>query len=167
MNTQQERFTYYFEDRNGLWKERLDEWDAKGKSSSSIARLIHACEIGDGIDQHASEDLKAVSAFTMAQADTIAALVVERDEYKRQAKLYNDDMLKVREQRDALKKLIPFVLRHYDDTDDEFTESFHVDENYKIVDPSKTDEWKAVLTLKQIAKRRLEKFAAALAKGDK
>lgn len=71
------------------------------------------------------------------------------------------------QERDELNKIIPFVLRHYDDIDDEFTESFYVNADYKIVDPSKTDEWKYLLTLKQIANRRLEKLSAALAKGAK
>ena len=70
----QELFHHYFMERNGLWKERVEEVDEKGfKSASSIARLVYSCEIGV-IDQHASEDLKAVSAFLMVQADRIAAL---------------------------------------------------------------------------------------------
>jgi hypothetical protein len=67
-------FEYYFMKRNGLWQERLDEYEELGGEASSIAKLIHACEIGDGIDQHASEDLKAVSSFMMVQADELARL---------------------------------------------------------------------------------------------
>ena len=74
MDNQAERFKYYFMERNGLWIDRLAEYAELGGEASSIAKLIHACEIGDGIDQHASEDLKAVSAFIAAQADVILRL---------------------------------------------------------------------------------------------
>lgn len=58
MNT----FDYYFIDKNGLWNERLAEVDEVGfENASPIARLIYMCEVGQ-IDQHASEDLKAISA---------------------------------------------------------------------------------------------------------
>lgn len=71
------RFDYYFMERNGLWSERLAEYEEKGGEASSIAILIHACEIGDGIDQHASEHLKAVSAYIAAQADAELAELAE------------------------------------------------------------------------------------------
>jgi hypothetical protein len=57
------RFNYYFMDINGLWKEYLQEIARDGfENSSSMARMIYSCETGNGIDQHVSEDLKAVSA---------------------------------------------------------------------------------------------------------
>jgi hypothetical protein len=67
-------YQYYFMDRNGLWSERCQEVVEKGlKNASPIARLIYSCETGQGIDQHASEDLKAVSAALQAAADALAA----------------------------------------------------------------------------------------------
>lgn len=55
-------FEYYFIERNGLWSERLREVKDKGfEGASPIARLIYECE-RDNINQHASEDLKAISA---------------------------------------------------------------------------------------------------------
>lgn len=55
-------FEYFYVDRNGLWKERVQEVKEKGfLRASPIARLIYECEVGD-IDQHASEDLKIISA---------------------------------------------------------------------------------------------------------
>ena len=67
-------FNYYFIQRNGLWKEKLKEYEQLGsKDCSAIAKLIHACEIGE-IDQHASEDLKAVSSVIAALEAEIAIL---------------------------------------------------------------------------------------------
>jgi len=55
-------FEYYFIERNGLWSERLQEVKELGfEGASPIARLIYECE-RDNINQHASEDLKAISA---------------------------------------------------------------------------------------------------------
>lgn len=70
-----ELFKKYFIEQNGLWFERLKEVQEKGfHSASSIARLIFSCETENGIDQHAAEDLKAVSAFLATQADELAAM---------------------------------------------------------------------------------------------
>lgn len=57
------------------------------------------------------------------------------------------------------------VLEHYDVTDDEFSDSFYVDRQYRIlnIDPD-TEEWYALLTKKQIVKR---KFTALLARDEK
>lgn len=66
--------------RNGLWTERIAEVNKKGFSTaSSIARLIYSCETGNGIDQHAAEDLKYVSALIETQA---AELLKLREEIK-------------------------------------------------------------------------------------
>lgn len=82
------RFDYYFMERNGLWSERLAEYEEKGGEASSIAILIHACEIGDGIDQHASEHLKAVSAYIAAQTEELEAAQRERDELMKRIAKY-------------------------------------------------------------------------------
>ncbi len=61
--------------RNGLWTERIAEVNEKGFSTaSSIARLIYSCETGNGIDQHAAEDLKYVSALIETQAAELLKL---------------------------------------------------------------------------------------------
>ena len=58
-----ETFNYHFIECNGLWAERLQEVKDKGfENASPIARLIYECEIGN-INQHASEDLKHISAM--------------------------------------------------------------------------------------------------------
>ena len=58
-----DRFNYYFIECNGLWAERLQEIKDKGfENASPIARLIYECECGN-INQHASEDLKYISAI--------------------------------------------------------------------------------------------------------
>lgn len=68
--TEMSSFEHYFIERNGLWSEHLQAVKESGfDDASPLARLIYSCEIGD-IDQHASEDLKAVSA-------TIATLQAE------------------------------------------------------------------------------------------
>jgi hypothetical protein len=55
-------FEYYFIERNGLWQERLAEVAELGfEQASPIARMIYECERGN-INQHASEDLKWISA---------------------------------------------------------------------------------------------------------
>ena len=61
--------------RNGLWTEIIAEVNEKGFSTaSSIARLIYSCETGNGIDQHAAEDLKYVSALIETQAAELLKL---------------------------------------------------------------------------------------------
>ena len=63
IRTMDERYEYFLIDRNGLWKEHVESVKNNGAANvSPLSRLIYACEVGDGIDQHASEDLKAVSA---------------------------------------------------------------------------------------------------------
>ena len=63
-------FNYFYMERNGLWQERLDEVKAVGfEKASSIARLIYSCEVGNGIDQHASEDLKVISSLIAAAGE--------------------------------------------------------------------------------------------------
>jgi hypothetical protein len=65
-----DRFNYYFIECNGLWSERLQEVKDKGfENASPIARLIYECESGN-INQHASEDLKCISA-TLAMLDEL------------------------------------------------------------------------------------------------
>jgi len=55
-------FEKYYMKQNGLWNERIKEAKEKGfDNASPIARLIYSCEIGE-INQHASEDLKMISA---------------------------------------------------------------------------------------------------------
>jgi len=73
----------YFYERNGLWRERIQEFDALGgKQASSIARLIKACETGD-ISQFASEDLKMVSSQIAAMSEEIEILKQTAAEAKR------------------------------------------------------------------------------------
>lgn len=64
-----DRFNYYFIECNGLWAERLQEVKDKGfENASPIARLIYECE-RDNINQHASEDLKHISATLAMLSD--------------------------------------------------------------------------------------------------
>ena len=64
-----DRFNYYFIECNGLWSERLQEVKDKGfEKASPIARLIYECERGN-INQHASEDLKHISATLAMLSD--------------------------------------------------------------------------------------------------
>lgn len=66
-----ELFEKYWMQENGLWQKRLQEVVDEGfENASPIARLIYSCEIGQ-IDQHASEDLKAVSAFIETAYDLL------------------------------------------------------------------------------------------------
>lgn len=66
-------FEYYFIECNGLWSERLAEVNKVGfEKASPIARLIYECERG-AIDQHASEDLKMISAFIALHEQQAAA----------------------------------------------------------------------------------------------
>jgi hypothetical protein len=67
-------FDDYFMQQNGNWQQHLDEVKEVGfEKASSIARLVYECEIGN-INQHASEDLKWISAKLSALRDEIEAL---------------------------------------------------------------------------------------------
>jgi len=81
-----ERYKYFLIDRNGLWKEHVESVKNNGAAKvSPLSRLIYACEVGDGIDQHASEDLKAVSAELAAlreRAEKAEALLNALPEYE-------------------------------------------------------------------------------------
>lgn len=78
-----ERYEYFLIDRNGLWKEHVESVKNNGAANvSPLSRLIYACEVGDGIDQHASEDLKAVSAELAALRERAEKAEAERDALK-------------------------------------------------------------------------------------
>ena len=67
-------FEHYFMNKDGLWKERLEEVEDKGYwEASAIAQLIFSCDHEDGIEPRFSENLKAVSSFMQAQTDIIQA----------------------------------------------------------------------------------------------
>jgi hypothetical protein len=73
-------FEHYFIARNGLWDECLQDVKKNGfDKSSPLGRLIYSCEIGD-INQHASEDLKAISAtLATLRDDKLKLEIAARD----------------------------------------------------------------------------------------
>lgn len=81
----------YWIEQNGLWEQRLKDVRENGfDNASPIARLVYACQIGQ-IDQHTSEDLKAISAFIQASYETIENL--------------RSELARLRRIEDALRKI--------------------------------------------------------------
>lgn len=89
------------------WKDYVQEVKDKGfENASPLARLIWSCDTGNGVDQHASEDLKEIM-YLLAAKESADALLKEAVEVLENDILCNDD------QHDWLWK----VRYYFEDTD--------------------------------------------------